>query len=300
MNQDSLTYFEALKQQVVATFKQNYAASNDISEWKGETIVLFQEDLFERTKAKVSEKWFYTYFKNTPEKLPRIDMLNILCNYVGEENWDSFKATQVVPSKGTSSKKLSKILMALAFVPLAAYVFFSGFMNSSNEFKFCFIDEDKREAIKNTELDIKVLRDDESPIYLKTDPSGCFSFESKNEYIQFVVSSPYYKTDTIYRHINSHHDETVRVKVDDHALMLHYLQMGDKAAWEQHRKELSKLFADNAKIYQVYPNSMNVEFYSREDFIDKLSLPTKGLKNIEILKKVYKNNQITLLKFIVR
>ena len=80
-------------------FNRKFSSSQPISDWKGGTITAFQEDLFEKTKGRVSEKWFYTYCKNTPEKLPRIDILNLLSTYVGYLSWNDFK------SKNTTSFK---------------------------------------------------------------------------------------------------------------------------------------------------------------------------------------------------
>lgn len=83
--------FEQLKKEISARYlTSNSASSKDISEWKGADIVNFQEDLFQKTKSSVSEKWFYTYFKSDFKKLPRIDMLNILSQYIGYSGWADF------------------------------------------------------------------------------------------------------------------------------------------------------------------------------------------------------------------
>lgn len=87
--------FELLKKDLTNRFfESNSASSNEISDWKGSDIVSFQEDLFEKTKSTVSEKWFYTYFKSDFKKLPRIDMLNILAQYAGYTGWAEFSAVQ--------------------------------------------------------------------------------------------------------------------------------------------------------------------------------------------------------------
>ena len=108
MNSNEKYLFNLLKSAVAKTFLQNNSALEAISEWKGEEILQFQEDLFDKVKAKVSEKWFYTYFKNETEKLPRIDMLNLLSNYVGFDNWNAFKAKHQI-RKFTRKGSLSNI-----------------------------------------------------------------------------------------------------------------------------------------------------------------------------------------------
>ena len=88
-----LLYFEQLKAEIQAEYlKNNSPSEEDISKWKGIDIIYFQEDLRKRAKGNISEKTFYTYFK-TPniDKLPRIDMLNLLSIYAGYESWFDFK-----------------------------------------------------------------------------------------------------------------------------------------------------------------------------------------------------------------
>lgn len=86
--------FEILKKEITNRFfESNTASSKNISEWKGMDIVTFQEDVFNKTKSTVSEKWFYTYFKSDFKKLPRIDMLNLLAQYAGYSNWAEFVQT---------------------------------------------------------------------------------------------------------------------------------------------------------------------------------------------------------------
>ena len=83
--------FEILKKSIAERFlEENSAQSTDVSKWKGQEIVVFQEDLFKKTKSTVSEKWFYTYFKSDFKKLPRIDMLNLLAQYCGYKNWPHY------------------------------------------------------------------------------------------------------------------------------------------------------------------------------------------------------------------
>ena len=88
-----LLHFEQLKNEVQAQYLKNHSPSFDkISKWKGIDIIYFQEDLRKKAKGNISEKSFYTYFKNSPvTKLPRIDMLNLLSIYAGYDSWYEFK-----------------------------------------------------------------------------------------------------------------------------------------------------------------------------------------------------------------
>lgn len=92
--------FENLKKDITKRFfESNSASSKNISEWKGQDIVTFQEDVFNKTKSTVSEKWFYTYFKSDFKKLPRIDMLNLLAQYAGYSSWSEFLSKYETPEE---------------------------------------------------------------------------------------------------------------------------------------------------------------------------------------------------------
>ena len=296
MNTNDAHFFELLKKEVAKTFLQNNTASSpEIKNWKGEDITSFQEDLFDKVNARVSEKWFYTYFKNTSEKLPRIDMLNLLSVYVGVENWNAFQ--QKNQKKSSASKFPKKLLWLVSLV--FCFLFFKNIFKPKNQFDFCFVDAIKNEAITKTRLDIAVLQKDESPLYFKTDSLGCFHYESKEERITFVVQSPYHKTDTITRSIVSQKNTTVKIATDDYALMLDYYMNGNIKDWKKHKKELYKIIDNNAQIYRLFGDQIGVEIYTKDDFIRLSTTPTSVLKRIKILDKQMQGQKIVKLKFIV-
>ncbi len=299
MNAKDKYFFTLLKQAVAQLFLQQNNASDTIEDWKGEDITAFQEDLLNKVKATVSEKWFYTYIKNDAEKLPRIDMLNILSQYVGYANWNAFTASHSKNGSGVTTKKASKKwYWFLLLLPVVAVVLYA--TTAENEFEFCFTDEYKNEAITTIPLDIKILQEHESPLHFKTDSSGCFTYSTKNDRIKFVVQSPYYKTDTIIRHINSNHNTTVELQTDDYALMLDYYTNGNIEDWKKRKQSLHNLIADDAEIYQLFEQNIGVELYTKEEFIRTLIIPTNSLKRIRILDKSYKDGKIVKLKFMVR
>ncbi len=307
MNTEKTYYFSLLKQQIASTFLTSHAASDDICDWKGNTIIDFQEDLRSKTKGSISEKWFYTYIKNDAKKLPRVDMLNLLSMYVGYENWNDFVQQQTEIETETenevevekAAKSSSKLLWLLLIVPLFAFGIYT-FYPKENTFSFCFIDADQRASITNIPLDIIVLRAQESPLYFKTDSLGCFSYTTPEQELKFVVKSPYHKTDTIVRHINSNHHKTVQLQTDDYALMLLYYANGNKKDWKKRRDQLQELIADNAQIYRAFTNNIGIEIYTKKEFINLLTIPTSSLKKMKILDKVYANEKIVKLKFMIQ
>jgi len=296
LNSESTYQFQQLKTAVISKFLEKHSVPSNVKDWNGDMIVLFQEDLFSEVKAKVSEKWFYTYFKNETSKLPRIDMLNLLSSYVGFENWHAFKSDH--NSEKIISKK-KKFPWPIIFIPILL-VFMVTMMNSKNKFQFCFVDHLDNKAIKNIPIDIKILQDNESPLYLKTDSSGCFNYETKANRITFVVSSPYHKSDTIVRSIDANKNQVVKLDSDDYALILKYYTNGNVKDWSKHKQKLQQLIHNDAQIYRLYEDNIGVEIYTKDDFVRLLTIPTKTLKTIKILDKSYQNNQITTLKFTVR
>jgi hypothetical protein len=328
--------FLQLRHQLAETFlKENVASSNDITKWKGRDITNFQESLLNKVKAQVSEKWFYTYCKNeNPEKIPRIDILNILSEYVGRKDWASFvdeinrkenndvslienkkeerQTEQMVELPNASSGEIKPknksffrrkifvigLITSLSLSLFVGILFLLEILPLKYHYEFCFIDSDRNKQI-NSALEITLLQEGESPIHYKSNEIGCFSVQLKENKIKLVVKSPYYKQDTLYRVIKSkYHNERVELKTDDYALMLYYFSHSKEEDWKRRRKELNKMIANNAIIYQVYGNeSYGVDILSKEDFIDKLTLPTSSLKNLNIIETEKKKNKIVKLKF---
>jgi hypothetical protein len=298
VNPNDKHLFNLLKTGITSTFSKEYPTAGGIEQWKGADIVAFQEDLFSKVKARVSEKWFYTYFKNEAHKLPRIDMLNLLSAYTGYTNWNEFKAKNSNPVLLQGKKgAIQKYRAFLLLIPLLAVAAF--YWPGEHNFHFCLVDEDKNEAITSV-VDVKILQKGQSPLYLKTDSLGCFTFQTKEKTIQFVVQSPYHKTDTIARHIDTKNSPVVKLRTDDYALMLRYYSNGNKTDLQKRKQQLQQLIAEDAQIYQLYSQNLGIELYSKEEFINKLTVPTSSLKNIKILDKAYKNGKIIKLKFMVK
>lgn len=302
MTETNTLYFNLLKKRTAATFLAHNVGPKNISEWKGETIVAFQEDLLHKTKGRISEKSFYTYFKKDTEKLPRIDILNLLSIYSGYSSWEAFKTAHqtTTPKQQQLFKKkkakYSAFLFLLAIIALVIISFVV--LNRTHEFTFCLIDEDQNTAI-TTPIKIEILKENESSIHINTDSTGCFTYKTTKDRIRFVVQSPYHKKDTIIRTITSNTNTRIPLITDNYALMLKYYSNGNFTDVQKRRQQLETLIATNAQIYQIYPNATGIELYSKKEFINKLTIPTSSLKNIHILDKAYHNGQITKLKFIV-
>lgn len=298
-NSKELISFFLLRNKVVALFvAKNPSVSSNVSDWTGQNIVAFQEDLLEQVNTTISEKWFYTYFKQKElTKLPRIDMLNILSEYVGAGNWQQFLEANITKDQ-EGEEPSRKLALTVAGVIILLLLAVYALLPKTKEYRFCFIDKDVNLPI-TTSLEIQIIKKGESPVYFNTAENGCFSYKSKDKMIQFIVESPYYKSDTITRYYQSENNaEDVKLAADEYALILHYFSTNNVEDWNNRRAELGRMISDEAIIYQVFgKESFGIDILSKEAFINKITLPTSSLRNMKIIEIERNNNQIVKLKF---
>jgi len=289
-----------LKKAITKQFlKRNSASSSNIAQWKGQDIILFQEDLQKTVKSTISEKSFYSYFKNSDQKLPRIDVLNLLSQYCDYTNWNDFKTTHTNTKKVIPEARNFKwVWVIIVCLCLTAVLFLA--IPIKHHYKFCFIDQDRNSPITQTPIGITILNNKESPFYIKSDASGCFEWETKDDFIHFVVQSPYHKTDTIYRVISDRKSELLPIRTNDYALALYYYANGNIKDWKNRRKELSEMISEKATIFQILPQGLGIEMYSKSKFINTLTTPTKSLKGIEIISSQRSNGQLVKIKFKIK
>ncbi len=297
-------YLILLKSKVVDTMKQSYPGiGNNIADWKGQDIINFQEDLLERVNEHISEKWFYTHMKGENKKLPRIDMLNLLCRYVGYIDWNDFKYNNQgeIDESGFNKKQSSSrsyiIIVGLLFLLalLVVLVKYSG----NKYYHFTFKDAYTKARIWDTLTEIIVLNENESPVHERLDMDGIFTHKSRKEKVKFIVKAPYYYPDTIIRKLDKFEgSENFFLYPNDFAMMIHYFSVTKVDSWERRRTQLDRMIADSAYICQVFNEGfVGVELYNKEEFIDKLTMPVNSLKNIEIMETIYTGKKISLLRF---
>ncbi|MCD6661668.1 MAG: hypothetical protein LT105_16010 [Lentimicrobium sp.] len=284
--------------------QQSYPGINpSINEWKGQEIVDFQEELLIKVNAHISEKWFYSHFKSDNANLPRIDILNILSRYAGYANWDDFRfknsSPETVLDKVRGANRYFFYVPAATFLILGVLFILFRFL-SSREYRFSFYDADTAEPITNFAIKVDVLSDNESPVSYLCEADGSFTLKTSRAAIRFVVESPYYHTDTIVRTLNKFNtNEKVKLRPDYYALMIKYFSGSRVEDWQKRRDQLNHIISDSALIYQVHNNSepLGVELYNKWEFIDILSLPSSGLKAIEIFDTRYDDDKICLIRF---
>ncbi|MCK5774583.1 MAG: hypothetical protein KAH25_00315 [Bacteroidales bacterium] len=299
-------YFGLLKQDIVSVMQESFPGINlSISHWKGQEITDFQEDLLIRVNAHISEKWFYNHIKTENDSLPRIDILNILSKYVGFANWADFvfhkagkiEAVREIPQ---ANRMFVIIPIAVVLIMIIMYFLFHIVNIQEREYNVKFYDTYTKEIIVSARNEIVVLSDNESPIQYLSDSTGIIIFKTNAKVVEMVVSSPYYISDTISRMMKSfNRDQKIGMKANDYALILHYFSEMNVEDWQSRKAYLSKIIDDDAIIYQVLSdkNKFGMALYNKMEFIDKLTMPSGSLKNIEILETQFKKDKIALLRF---
>jgi len=296
--------FELLKQKILERMQQSYPGINpSISEWKGQEIVDFQEELLQKVNAHISEKWFYSHVKSAKGTLPRIDILNLLSKYAGYANWDDFifknASREILAVNPTKRANRYFIIIPLLVIVILGILFFLFKMVSTKDYKFRFYDADTREPVTNNIIEVELLLAGESPVSYLCGPDGSFILKTDKINVRFVVKSPLYQTDTIIRILDKfNRDEIVQLRPDNYAMMIQYFSTMNVKDWQKRRDQLNLMLADSAMIYQVFTKeSIGVELYNKLEFINKLTLPSTGLRDIEILDTRYQGDKISLIRF---
>ena len=288
--------------------QQSYPGINpSISDWKGQEITDFQEDLRIRAKANLSEKWFYTHMKSSHLSIPRIDMLNLLSRYAGYANWDDFvfknrDIISIEPPAVYSRTYANRFFILVPLLALVIMCIFYGlfWLFNTREYRFCFYDADTKEPITNSRIEIVLMLEGESPVYSIVFPDNCFLLKTDKSLIRMVVKAPYYRSDTITRIVRKmNRDEMVMLHADDYALMIHYFSMMKVDDWEKRKKDLEAMIDDEAMIFQAVNNreAAGMALYNKQEFIDKMTMPTGSLRNIEIFGSQFRKGKIMVLRF---
>lgn len=312
-----LAYFKELKKDLLKRFQQKQPHwQKGLADFGVREIRFFQNMLQEETGDRVSEKWFYTHLKKDHNKLPRIDVLELLSKFVGFGTWANFKKFHPLPAIEKEDKKqntyqskpTAKRSKIWLFLLTGALAFFTLILALSNlnvkkvkKYKVCFIDGLTLQPLKKQKITIKQFLEKESPITSILENNNCHVFTTQEKNIVFSVEVDYYKTDTIERNLYvKTQNETIPLKRDNYARMIHLFSTGSMEDLQKQRTQLEKIIADEAMIFQIDNNTgLGMELYNKEEFIRKMTLPVLSLKNIKILNAQYnKEGQILKLKFI--
>jgi len=287
LHQEEKILFSLLKKEIVTTMMQSYPGIDpEITNWKGQEITDFQEDLMIRVKGQLSEKWFYNHMKSDSESLPRIDVLNMLSQYAGYNNWKDFRHNKMntLPVEGKQKKPLSILIrIPLIFITVMILLYIIIRMINTQNYKFTFIDSDTGEPVLDNNIRVEMFMENESPVSFLSDEKGNINIRTNKSHVSMVVKVPYYLTDTITRTLRKfNHDEQISLKADYYALMISYFSQSDVNSWEKRREQLAGILSEDAIIYQFPDNNTGIglALYNKEEFIDKITMPSSGLKKM--------------------
>ena len=294
LKQEKLQLFLTLKNEISAKMSRDFSmSSSDITDWKGEDIVIFQEALLDQVKGQISSKWFYTHMKSTGKSLPRIDVLNMLSQFVGYQNWSDFTTKQTIEE--TLSTKPKKSLLGFLLIPIFGIILIPFINQTDSVYTVSIIDFDTNQPPEN-KIEFEHLIEGETPKRVFTDSLGQLKLPTSEKLNQLVIKSPYYKQDTLRRRFSREGGEIFKIKTDDYSLMVHYFSKSKVKDWKRRRRMLSNIFHDEAVIHEVYKGTFGIEQYNKTEFINKLTLPLSSLKTLEVLSTERQDGKIIKMR----
>lgn len=296
MSDKDFFYFRLLKEGLVKKLQETHPEiRNEISDWKGKEILFFQQDLEKHVNGRISEKSFYTHFKSDKDKIPRIDVLNLFCEYVGHDNWIQFRNHNQHKFQNRRYIRFGILTIVTILVAIALSVILK-----PKSYSISVVNAYSNKIIPSDQLKITQLYDDQSPKEIDDIDDSIFTFRTSTSKVEFIVDAPYFHKDTIVRkvgHFSNH--ENIRLFPDDYALIIHSLSRSKNEDWIKRRSQLAGIIAENARIIQVNDiGGIAIELYNKSEFINKLTIPVNSLKNIDIIDIKHDNERISELRFI--
>ena len=288
MDAQAETAFQQLRAQVEARFQAAYPGTGPMADWTGQDIVRFQEDLMATVQGRVSEKWFYTYCKVAePPRLPREDMLDLLARYAGHANWAAFRAQAPAPRAVRVRRPwIAGGLVASLFLGLTIWGLVP---RSVPPHTFCFVDAYTQQPVTDP-LQVFWLRPGESPQRLPLRDGHCVQLPlPAGTRAGLVVEAPYYHRDTLWRSgSDTARQEVVVLRPDDYARMITYFASGAESSWARRRAQLADILDPEVQVFHLHPQTgLAMDVYNQEEFIDRLTLPSRDLRNLRIVATAY-------------
>ncbi|MCB9196959.1 MAG: hypothetical protein H6600_00725 [Flavobacteriales bacterium] len=313
LNQNERILFDLLLNQVAKKLQENFPeVSYNMKEWKGDEIALFREDLQSLVHGTISEKWFYTHVKNEQDKLPRIDTLNLFSQYIGLNSWNSFlhensneelKTTGSAPIQRLDVKHSVTgqrtrpywLLILIGLIIISVVLYLSSSVKKETHYNICFIDKHTHLPVVDSFLEVEMVKGDETPLFFPL-KSSCISGEGTE--VNFIVKGRFYKPLHVKRKINhDSYEESIFLEPDDYLMILHLFANSQVDDWKERRNQLADMLHDNLKAYEISKDGFTIDVLSKEEFINKMTLPTKVLKKIEIIHTEYNGDKMSIIKF---
>jgi predicted DNA-binding transcriptional regulator AlpA len=292
-----LEFFYQLKKSVLEQYQNSYPYFN--GSWKSfsaQDILNLIDDIQLITKQSISEKWIYTHLKpETNQKLPRKDMLDILSVYVGKSGWDEFVFNGNIKENNNNFKLgfSNKIGIWVLFFGVLIAGFFIWKFLSKEEQKLEFQNSFTKDSIAKEEVKAYVVEDTvEKQIDIN---SSTFNIDKATK---VVLKSPFYKPKEI-TILPNEPIAKVELNPNDYAMMLKAFMKSDIKDWQTRKEQLNKILSDNLEVMVMLQNNLGAEYFNKQEFSQKVILPTASLKKLKIVELKQENdNKISFLRLI--
>ncbi len=215
---------------------------------------------------------------------------------------ESSKISEIEPPK-KNYQRTAWIAAASVFVILLGLL---GFKDEifQKTYKYCFTDADRNLNVQR-DIEIKVIKENESPILYRIKPGECFIYPTKDKTLKMQISSTVYEDLEVNRNLeNAPEEETIELKPDDYKMALYYFSIKDingensEQLIKQKRKQLENLISNTATITQVYDSDIyGLETLDKQDYITLVTTPTTSLKNLNVIEMKKDKGKIVSIKF---
>lgn len=301
-----LDYFQELKEKVLLKYQEQYPFFK--GNWKSFSSQDIQNliGLIEvQCKQSISEKWIYTHLKpESNSKIPRRDMLNILCEFVGYSGWDEFVFEEKIPVAETKNVEKSQppkkgvLLFIVILIPvIVGLVIFNN--NRKPETQTIELQNEFTNEKVNSE-EVKVYQvEDSTKTELVVKEGKVEVTNASDKKSKIIIQSPFYEPRTITIDPKvpvSEPIKRVELKPDDYAMMLKAFMVSDIKDWQTRKEQLNQILSDNLEVIVMLKDDLGAEFFNKNEFSQQLIIPSESLKKMKIVE--IKNDASNKIQFI--
>jgi hypothetical protein len=222
-------------------------------------------------------------------------MLDILSVYVGKSGWDEFVFNGNIKENNNNFKLgfSNKIGIWVLFFGVLIAGFFIWKFLSKEEQKLEFQNSFTKDSIAKEEVKAYVVEDTvEKQIDIN---SSTFNIDKATK---VVLKSPFYKPKEI-TILPNEPIAKVELNPNDYAMMLKAFMKSDIKDWQTRKEQLNKILSDNLEVMVMLQNNLGAEYFNKQEFSQKVILPTASLKKLKIVELKQENdNKISFLRLI--
>ncbi|WP_339837792.1 hypothetical protein [uncultured Flavobacterium sp.] len=299
-----LDLFQNLKNDVLFVYKEhNPYFEGTWKTFSSQDIQNLIELIEIKVKQTVSEKWIYTHLKpETNDKLPRKDMLNILSQLIGFSGWEEYvfkhKVVIAEPQLNVMKSNKNKLIWLaglLVITAISAFVFYNLIYEKDNVHSLEVKDSYTNDKINMDDIKATIVSDSsEIPVEIINSELQIKTTDS----IKVVINSPFYEQKEIMV-TNVHPHPNIVLEPNDYAMMLKGFMKSDIKDWQTRKEQLNKIFSDDLEVIVMLKNNLGAEYFNKEEFSEKLIIPSASLKKMKVLEiKNEANKQINFIRII--